>query len=78
MAALPAAVSAVPISKTSYKFINYAAQFGKSYGTVEENVMSFGLNDERDATIKHFSSDSNRKSRPQVTVDSTGLPDPKL
>jgi hypothetical protein len=40
--------------------------------------MSLGLNDERDATIKHFSSDSNCKSRPQVTVVATGLPDPKL
>lgn len=35
-AALAAAVSAVPMTETEFKFINYVSQFGKSYATVEE------------------------------------------
>jgi len=55
-AALAAAVSAVPMTETEFKFINYVSQFGKSYATVEEYEMRMSLFAERDAAIEHFNS----------------------
>jgi cathepsin F len=55
-AALAAAVSAVPMTETEFKFINYVAQYGKSYGTVEEYNARMSLFAERDAAIEHFNS----------------------
>jgi len=36
VAALASLAAATPMSEVEYKFINYVATFGKSYGTKEE------------------------------------------
>lgn len=50
-AALAAFVTATPMTEMDYKFINYVAHYGKSYGTSEEYLFRMSIFAEKDAEI---------------------------
>ena len=56
VATLAALAVATPISDMEFKFINFVAKQGKSYGTVEEYQFRMSLFAERDAAIEQFNS----------------------
>lgn len=51
LAALAAVSSATVMTQLDYKFINYVATFGKSYGTVEEYNFRMQVFAEKDIEI---------------------------
>jgi len=58
LVALVGFAAATPMAEMEYKFINFVAQHGKSYATVEEYQMRMSLFAQRDAAIAEFNVNS--------------------